>query len=219
MGYCISWKTFPSIVWEEGDINGSNGTYEEAAGTLLQKCEQMNDIGITVNATFTPSANVLAAANNARGMLYFIKRSFTCLTKEIFAPLYSALVRPHLEYTIQANCPYLKKDIIHLERIQRAETRWVKGLRGLRYEERLQALKLQPLGKRRLRNDLVLTHKIIHNYIDLDATQLFKFSRRPGLRRSSIRLLHQTWRTRRRRNRFACRFVNNWNRFRLNIVF
>ncbi len=29
-----------------------------------------------------------------------------------------------------------------------AATRWVKGLRGLTYEERLQALKLQPLGKR-----------------------------------------------------------------------
>ncbi len=73
------------------------------------------------------------------------------------------------------------------------------GLRGLTYEERLQALKLQPLEKRRLRNDLVLTHKMLYNLIDLDATQLFKFSRRPGLRRSSIRLLHQTGRTHRSR--------------------
>ncbi len=145
-------------------------------------------------------------------MLYFIKRSITCLTKKIFVPLYSALVRPHLEYAIRANCPYLKKDINHLERIQRAATRWVKGSWGLTYEERLQALKLQPLGKRRLRNDLVLTHKILYNHIDLDATQLFKFSRRPGLRRSLIRLPHQTGRTRRRRNSFACRVVNNWNR-------
>ncbi len=93
---------------------------EEAAGKSLQKCENINDLGITVNAAFTPSANVLAAANKARRMLYFIKRSFTCLTKEIFVPLYSALVRPHLEYAIQANCPCLKKDINHPERIQRA---------------------------------------------------------------------------------------------------
>ncbi len=67
---------------------------EEAAGKSLQKCEQINDLGNTVNAALTPSANVLAAANKARGMLCFIKRSFTCLTKEIFVPLYSALVRP-----------------------------------------------------------------------------------------------------------------------------
>ncbi len=54
-----------------------------------------------------------------------------------------------------------------MERIQRAATRWMKGLRGLSYEERLQALKLQPLEKRRLRNDMVLTHKILYNHIDL----------------------------------------------------
>ncbi len=56
----------------------------------------------------------------------------------------------------------------------RAATRWVKGLRGRTLEERLQALKLQPPGKRRLRNDPVLTQKILFNHIDLEATQLFK---------------------------------------------
>ncbi len=102
-----------------------------------------------MNSAFTPSANVLTAANKARGMLYFIKKSFTCPTKEIFVPLYNALLRPHLEYAIQANCPYLKKDIYHLERIQRASTRWVKGLRDLSYEDRLKELKLQSLQKKK----------------------------------------------------------------------
>ncbi len=197
----------------EGDINGSNGTYEEAAGTLLQKCEQINNLGINVNAAFTPSVNVLAAANKARGMLYFIKSSFTSL---IFVPLYCALVRPHPEYAIQANCPYLKKDINHLERIQGAATWWVKGRKGLTYD--FKPLNYSPLEKRRLRSDLVLTHKILYNHIDLDATQLLKFSRRPGIRRSSIRLLSQTGRTRRRRNSFACRVVNSWNRLPLSIT-
>ncbi len=153
-----------------------------------------------MNLAFTPSANVLTAANKARGMLYLIERSFTCLTKAIFLPLYRALVRPHLEYAIQANCPYLKKDIYHLERIQRAATRWVKGLMNLSYEVRLKDPKLQYLEKRRIRDDLVLTHMIMFHQIDLEASKLFKFSRRPGLRRSSLRLLQQTGRTRRRRN-------------------
>ncbi len=102
-------------------------------------------------------------------MLYLIKRSFACLTKDIFLPLYRALVRPHLEYAIQANCPYLKKDIYHIERIQRTATRWVKGLRDLSYQERLRELKLQSLEKRRIRNDMVLTHKIMFHRIDLEA--------------------------------------------------
>ncbi len=59
---------------------------EGANGEQMTKCEQINDLGITVNSAFIPSANVLTAANKARGMLYFLKRLFTCLTKEIFLP-------------------------------------------------------------------------------------------------------------------------------------
>ncbi len=137
----------------------------------------------------------------------FIKMSFTCLTKEGFVPLYNSLVRPHLEYAIQANCPYLKKDISHLERITMEAARWVKGLKGITYEERLKALNQQPLEKRRLRNDLLLTHKLLNNQIDLEVTLLFKFSRR-----SSLRQLHQTGKTRRRRrNSFKRRVVKYWN--------
>ncbi len=78
-------------------------------------------------------------------MLYFIHISFTRLTNDIFVPLYSALVRPHLGYAIQANSLYFKKnDMHHIERTQKEAKRRAKGLRGLTYEERLQALKLSP---------------------------------------------------------------------------
>ncbi len=49
------------------------------------------------------------------------------------------------------------------------------------YEDRLNELKLQFLKKRKTKNDLVLTHEIIYNQIDLETSQLLKFSRRPGL--------------------------------------
>ncbi len=44
---------------------------EEAAGKPLQKCEQINDLGITVIAAFTLSANVPVAANKARHGAFF----------------------------------------------------------------------------------------------------------------------------------------------------
>ncbi len=83
------------------------------------------------------------------------------------------------------NCPYLKKDIYHLERMQRAARRWVKSLRDPYYEDRVKELKLKSLEKRRIRNDLVLTYKTKYNQIDRETSQLFKFSRRQGLRRPS----------------------------------
>ncbi len=79
---------------------------------------------------------------------------------------------------------------------------------------------MQSLEKRRIRNDLVLTHKIMFHQIDLEASKLFKFkfSRIPRLRRSSLRLLQQTGRTRRRRNSFAFRVVKYWNRLPLAVA-
>ncbi len=46
---------------------------------------------------------------------------------------------------------------------------WVKDLRDLSYEKRLKKLKLQSLEKRRIRDDLVLTHKIIFYEVGLEA--------------------------------------------------
>ncbi len=40
----------------------------------MPKCEQINDMGITVNSTFTPSNNILTAVNKTWDMLYFIKK-------------------------------------------------------------------------------------------------------------------------------------------------
>ncbi len=119
--------------------------YKQEAIPVIVQSFPKKRMDQTSEIAFTPSANVLTAANKARGMLYFIKRSCTCLTYQIFQPLYRALMRPHLEYAIQGNRPYLKKDTYHLERIQQAATRCVKGLKDLSYEESLRELKLQSL--------------------------------------------------------------------------
>ncbi len=70
---------------------------------------------------------------------------------------------------------------------------------------------LPALEKKKLRNDVVLTHKIFNNKIDLEATWLFKFPRRLRLKRSSLRLLYQAGRTRRSRNTFSGRGIKCWN--------
>ena len=92
----------------------------------------------------------------------------------VFVPLYKAIVRPHLEYCIQAWSPYLRKDIDMPEKIQRRAAKLIPGLRDLRYEERLKKCGRTTLETRRLRGDQIEVLKILNGYENIDSNIFFK---------------------------------------------
>ena len=144
-------------------------------GAVLGRTTQEKDLGVTFSVDMKVSEQCGIAVSKGNKML-----GLTVMYKEkqLIVRLYKSIVRPHLEYCIQAWRPYRKKDIDKLERIQRRATRIISELIYLSYENRLLQCGLTTLETRRLRGDQIELFKIVNGYEDVHRNIFFKLKRR-----------------------------------------
>ena len=131
--------------------------------------------------------------------------------KSMMVALYKSLVRPHLDYCIQAWRPFLKKDIEIMEKVQRRFTRMIEGLKLLPYEERLRKINLTTLETRRIRADMIEVYKIFQGYEGLDIKDFFELNRDGNKRSHRYKLYKKRFRLNYEIYSFGNRVVTEWN--------
>jgi ribonuclease P/MRP protein subunit RPP40 len=120
-------------------------------------------------------------------------------------------IRSHLEYAVSVWCPYLKKDVELLERLQHgySSMSWFVG-----YSIRRSIAGLTDLEMRRKRGDMIQMYKIKHdidnvNWYSEQSTRIHGMTSRRHdmqLRKEIVRNTNEPF------NFFKNRVVTNWNK-------
>ena len=141
-----------------------------------------------------------------------ILRCFLSRDPLILIRAFNVYVRPIVEYCSPVWSPTAVGQINKIESVQRWFTKRIKSLSNFTYDERLIKLGNDRLELRRLRSDLLMCYKILHNSVDLHQDDFFTLRSIIKTRGNSFKLIVPNSRINARANYFSVRIINVWNR-------
>ncbi|GAB0203038.1 cAMP-dependent protein kinase inhibitor alpha [Grus japonensis] len=110
---CMNFNKAKCKVLHVGQCNPKHSY--RLGGEWIESSPEEKDLGVLIDEKLNMSWQCALAAQKANCVLGCIKSSVTSRSRDVILPLYSALVRPHLEYCIQLWGPQYRRDMELLE--------------------------------------------------------------------------------------------------------
>ena len=173
---------------------------------LEWKSKEKDRLRVLFSSTLKYSHCVEEIVHKANRLLWLIKQS---LDPQMLCNLYTALVRPHLDYTCVIWNPRQLGDISTSEWVQKSATQVCSSLRHLYsvpYNDQLVALNLQSLMYRRQRMDMIMMYNILHGLDGIPFDDLFSYHHTAT--KSNGYKLYKSFC---RKYFFSQRIINDWN--------
>ena len=178
-------------------------------GCNIRSVYECADLGVLRSDDFSYTSHVYQLAIKASRVCGMFMRAFSTRSREFMMRLWTAYIRPKLEYASQV------WEGSHgsgrLERIQRRFTKRISGLQSQDYETRLQATNLPTLSDRRKYMDLILVHKLLFGYLGVVSSNLGVHRVRSRTRNNFINLVTHRANSSAVGNSFCFRVSRLWN--------
>ena len=176
----------------------------------IPRVDTVNDLGISVNKNLNFSEYISASVSKAYSRSFRIFKGFCSRNPQLLIKAYITYVRPLLEYNTYIWSPCDIGNITKIENVQRRFTKRINVLADLSYKDRLIALNLESLELRRLKFDLVMMYKIVHNLVDLDCDSFVNVTS-TITRNANLKIFKPRAVCTIRANFICVRSINAWN--------
>jgi len=171
----------------------------------------VKDLGVNIDNMLKFHDHISHVVAEAKRRSFLIYRCFMVKNQKSLMLGYKSYILPILNYCTSVWSPSSIQDIERLESVQRSFTKKIPGLFDMPYAMRLKHLGLPSLELRRLRNDLVLCYKILHNLVIGPPANFGLVLSNRTSRGNSLKLVKQQARHASRKLFFSTRICNPWN--------